>query len=139
MPTFSATLAQAAAVVVAIAFVTFAGLMVHWSLGRTWGLSSHWGGRYEVLPTSLRVADAISFAAFTFGAFVVIGRAWSLDQIASEGFFTAAAWSFVALMGLSGIMNIASSAKWERRLLGPSALVIAALCFIIARSEWTGG
>lgn len=138
MPTFSTELAQVASIPVAIAFALFAGFMVHWALGRAWGLSAHWGGKFEQLPLRLRVMDALSAGIFAFGIYAVIGRAWSLDSLGPERLFTWSAWGFVALLGLSGVMNLASSSRIERYKLGPMALVLAGLCFVIARSEWTG-
>lgn len=138
MPTFSEPIAQTAAVVVSIAFSVIAGFMAHWSLGRTWGLSAHWGGVYRELPVHLRIADALSFCVFVFGAYAVIGRAWSLDKLGSEALFNWSAWGFVALLGLSGVMNLASSSKIERYWLGPLATLLAILCFVVARSEWSG-
>lgn len=139
MPTFSATFAQVAAVVVAISFTCFAGFMAYWASGGKWGLSAHWGGFYKELPMRLRVADALSFGVFLFGAYVAIGRAWSLDSLGSEVLLTRSAFGIAALFGVSGVMNIASSSKVERYALGPFALLLAFLCFAIARSEWSGG
>lgn len=139
MPTFSAELAKTASIIVALALAVFAGFMVHWAVGRTWGLSAHWGGVYKRLPARLRVMDALSFGVFSSGIVVVIGRAWSLDFLGHEGFLTGSTWGFVALLALSGVMNLASSSKIERYWLGPFALVLAVLCFVIARSEWNGG
>ncbi len=41
---------------------------------------------------------------------------------------------FVAVLALSALANLASSSSWERFLNGPIALLVALLCFIVARS-----
>ncbi len=137
MPTVSAPAGQAAAIIAALAFAYFAAASIYWAGGGKRGLSSHWGGKYTELPAGLRVMDAISVSTFVFGIYVVISRAWSLDGLGAEQFLTFAAYGLAALMALSGVMNLASSSYWERRLFGPLALLIGVLCLVIARTEWT--
>ena len=139
MPTFAPGIAQTAAIVVCLAFAFFAALMAFWACGKTWGLSNHWGGRYEELPVGLRVADAAGFFFYLAGIWVAISRAWSLDAIAGEGFLTAFAWVSVALMLGSALANFASPQPVERSVFGPIALVSALLWIVIARGEWVAG
>ena len=139
MPTFAEPLGQVAAVIAAIAFMYFAGASIYWASGGKKGLSAHWGGVYTKLPAGLRVMDAVSAGMFVFGTYAVIGRAWSVDGMGSEQLLTFSAYGLAALMAVSGIMNLASSSYWERHLFGPLALLIGALCFVVSRTEWTGG
>ena len=42
-------------------------------------------------------------------------------------------WALVALLGISGVMNLASESGWENFLLAPVALLLSALCLVVAR------
>ena len=42
-------------------------------------------------------------------------------------------WALVALFGIAGVMNLASESRWENFLLAPVALVLSALCLVVAR------
>ena len=43
-------------------------------------------------------------------------------------------WILVGVLLVGALMNFASSSPWERFLWGPLALVLAVLCFVLARS-----
>jgi len=45
-----------------------------------------------------------------------------------------AAWLVMGVLGLGGLVNLASSSRWERFGWGPFALILAALCSIVARN-----
>jgi hypothetical protein len=44
------------------------------------------------------------------------------------------AWVLVGLLLLGALVNFASRSAWERFLWGPFALLLAVLCFLVARS-----
>lgn len=84
------------------------------------------GGANVVLPTRLRVASAISSVLFWGALYVVLAEGDLFGVDGRSTFLGFAAWFFVAIFGLSGIANIASRSQWERRLMAPLALVLAA-------------
>jgi hypothetical protein len=89
-------------------------------------------GANAVLSPKLRVASAISallfFAALyvvtaTGGLFGVVGRSWPVHV---------ATWAFAAVFALSALANVASHSRWERFLMSPLALVLAACCVVLS-------
>jgi hypothetical protein len=93
-----------------------------------------WGGAEAHLTTALRAGSALSVAFFVLAAAVVLRRAgygvrWVPERLARAG-----AWALVVIMGISAFANLLSQSPWERFLLGPAALVLAALCAVVARA-----
>jgi peptidoglycan/LPS O-acetylase OafA/YrhL len=44
------------------------------------------------------------------------------------------AWGLAVIFALAALMNLASESQWENYLMAPAALVLAALCVIVARA-----
>ncbi len=133
-PTFAAGVARPAAAVAAGVFIAVAGLQLFWAAGGDWGLSAAWGGTYSHLPARLRVASALSAAVLIVGAVIVLTRAGYWASPVPFRVLRWGTWVFVVVLALSALGNLASSSNWERFLNGPIALLVALLCFIVARS-----
>jgi hypothetical protein len=99
--------------------------------GRPYGAAA-FGGMNTVLSSRLRVASAISSALFCSALYVVLGEGGLFGAAGKSTFVNVATWIFVAIFGLSGIANIASRSRWERRLMAPLALLLAACCAVLA-------
>jgi hypothetical protein len=46
-------------------------------------------------------------------------------------------WFLAAAMALGALPNFASQSHWENVILGPLALILGALCFVVARRAAT--
>jgi hypothetical protein len=126
---------RVAAAVAATAFIVVAGCEIYWALGDSRGLSGAWGGNRDHLPVGLRVASAFAAVLLVAGAIIVLGRAryWaSSDRL---GVLRWGTWALVAVMGLSAIVNLASSSSLERFQNGPAAVLLTLLCLVVARSQ----
>ena len=93
-----------------------------------------WGGADAHLTTALRIGSAVSVAFYVVAAAVVLRRAghevpWVSEKLARSG-----TWALVVIMGLSAMANLLSQSPWERFLLGPTAMVLALLCTVVARA-----
>ena len=130
MPTFSESAVQTAAIVIAIAQAGLVVAMAYWASGGQRWLHSHWGGFYDELPIRLRISDAVSGTVFAIGIVVAVVQGWSADP---PGYLTAVAWAFGGLLGISGVMNLASSSKYERYVFAPLAIVLALCWIVVAR------
>ena len=123
------TVAAAAAAVGLLAIAAFqAALALGAPLGR-----AAWGGTRTRLTTGLRVASAIAVVFWSCAAAVVLARAgvdaaFVPDDVARWG-----TWVLVVVLPVGAAMNLASSSPWERFLWAPLALVLAVLCFFVAR------
>ena len=128
------SVARASAIVAASGFVLIAGFQICLALGAPWGRAA-WGGVYDVLPQRLRIASAASATVLVVAALVVLGRAgyWG-GAVIPTGIFRWGVWVLAAAMALSALGNLASSSRWERFLMGPTAVLLALLCLVIALS-----
>jgi cell division protein FtsW (lipid II flippase) len=88
-----------------------------------------WGGAHTHLTTGERIGSAISVFIYLAAILVVRGRAAGRE----ERRYRRGIWALVALFGIAGVMNLASESRWENFLLAPVALVLSALCLVVAR------
>jgi hypothetical protein len=93
------------------------------------------GGGSATLPDGLRVASAVSALLFLAAASVVLFRSGVGGTSSHSAFVRIGIWVFGLIFGVSALANVASSSQWERHLLAPIAVVLAACFVIVARSE----
>jgi hypothetical protein len=123
---------RATAAVAAVGFLTISAFQAALALGAPFGRAA-WGGKSTHLPTGLRVASAVAVAFWALAAAVVLARAgldavFVPDVVARWG-----TWILVLVLPVGAAMNAASSSPWERFLWAPLALVLAVLCYFVAR------
>jgi hypothetical protein len=121
------------AVIAALGCVAIALFQAALALGAPLGRAA-WGGTRSHLPSGLRVASGIAVVFWSFGAAVVLARsgvgATFLPDVAARW----GTWILIVVLAIGAVMNAASSSPWERYLWAPLALVLAVLCFFVARS-----
>lgn len=122
--------ADAAAILAAAGFALLALFQLAVAAGAPFGRAS-WGGAHEgVLPPNLRAASAVAALVWTVAALVVLGR---VDLgLLSGSWLGWAVWVLVGLLVVGVVMNAASRSRWERFGWAPFALVLAALCVVVA-------
>ncbi len=125
-----ARMARIAAVVAAVGFVVVAGYQAFFAFGLEFG-GAAWGG--AGLTTALRLASAVSAMLLVVAALLVLGRAGYWGPRVPSGIFRWGTWVLVIGMILSAFANFASSTAGERYFLGPTALLLALLCLVVAR------
>jgi len=109
------------------------GLQVGLATGRVSGRMA-WGGRFETLPRSHRVASAVAALLMLVLAWVLLERAGVVDVVGSNAVIAGAAWAVTLLFLLSTVGNLASSSAQERRLGIPVATALVILSCIVAYS-----
>jgi hypothetical protein len=88
-----------------------------------------WGGTQAQLSTAQRVGSAASVAFYLLAILVVRRRA--AGRV--ERRYRWATWGLVGILGLSALLNAASNSPWEKYVLAPVALALAASCAVVAR------
>ena len=88
-----------------------------------------WGGADAHLTTVERVGSAVSVFFYLAAIVVVRGRAAGREQ----RHYRWGIWALAVILGIAGVANLASGSRWENFLLAPIALVLAALCVVVAR------
>lgn len=90
-----------------------------------------WGGQHEVLPTSLRIASAISVALYALFAAVMLQAADALSVLPDD-VVGAGIWLLAGYFLLGVAMNAASRSRPERLVMTPVALALAVVCTALA-------
>jgi hypothetical protein len=89
-----------------------------------------WGGTHAQLATGQRFGSAVS--VLFYAAAIIIVRRRAAGR--AERRYRWGAWGLVVIFALSALTNLASQSHWENYLMAPVALVLAALCTIVARA-----
>jgi hypothetical protein len=128
-PTQTVRLAALAAV---IGFAAIAGFELALAAGAPLGHAA-WGGAHAQLSTAERIASGIAVVAWTSAALIVLGRAglWSAGK--RTLLFRRGTWFLVAASAVAALANFASHSRYENLIFGPLALLLTALCTIVAR------
>ena len=92
-----------------------------------------WGGTETQLPPALRIGSALSAIFYLLATAVILRRAGYRVRLVSEKLARSGAWALVVVLSLSAVGNLISQSLWERFLMGPLGLVLATLCFSVAR------
>jgi hypothetical protein len=122
-------------IIAAVGFGVLAAFQLAIALGAPFGRAS-WGGSHPAeLPIELRVASGVAVGVYVFAALIILGRGGVVISPLSGGVVRWGAWIIAGLTAVGSLMNFASPSDWERFLWGPFALVLAVLCFLVARSE----
>ena len=88
----------------------------------------------EPSPPGLRVASGIAVGFWSLAAAVVLARSGVVATFLPDVVARWGTWILVVVLAIGAVMNAASSSPWERYLWAPLALVLAVLCFFVARA-----
>jgi hypothetical protein len=91
-----------------------------------------WGGQHRVLPARLRVGSVVSILVYGLIAAVVLHRAGLASTPLPDGFVTGATWTIAGYFLIGVGLNLASRNPAERAVMTPVALVLCALCLVVA-------
>jgi hypothetical protein len=125
-----------AAVVAAIGLIGLAIFQLALALGAPLGRAA-WGGSHTYLPVGLRVASGVAVLFWVLMALMVLRRGGYRVRPFSLPVSRVGTWVLVGVLSLGALANLASRSPWERFGWGPVALILAVLCLVVARGEWT--
>jgi hypothetical protein len=123
---------RTAAIAAAIGFIAIVAFQAALALGAPLGRAA-WRGAHVQLPIKLRIASAFAVAFWGLASLIVMGRAGLQVVPLPSAFLRWGTWILVGLLPLGALMNFASRSPWERFLWGPVALILSALCLMVAR------
>ena len=125
---------EAAAIAAAVLLVGLALFQLALAGGAPLGRAA-WGGAHPgTLPTHLRIASGAAVPVWLFVALLVLSRAGLGPLTLPENLARWGVWVACGLLLLGTLANLASSSAWERFFWAPYALILAGLCFVVARS-----
>ncbi len=115
-----------------LATLAFAGMIVFQAAlaaGARLG-DAAWGGAHAQLTAGQRVGSTVS--VLFYAAAIIIVRRRAAGR--AERRYRWGTWGLAVVFALASLMNLASESRWENYLMAPVALVLAALCVIVART-----
>lgn len=115
----------------AVGFIFVAGYQLLLALGVAFS-GAAWGG--AVLTPTLRLASAISAIVLGLAALILVGRVGYWGSRLPAAIFRWGTWVLIVGMAMSALANFSSHTSAERFFLGPSALLLALLCFAATRA-----
>ena len=127
-----------AAAVAAIGFVGLGLFQLLLASGAPLGHAA-WGGDSADLSSAQRAGSAVSVAFYAAGCLAVLSRVGVASRPRSRVATRRGPWCLAVVLGVAALANFASQSRWESYVLGPLALVLAALCVVVARTPEPDG
>jgi hypothetical protein len=120
-------------VLAATGFAALACFQATLAAGAPWGHAA-WGGENANLSAAQQSASGLAALVYVAAALIVLGRAGIIWPARSHtALFRWGTWFLGVALALGGVPNFASQSRWENFVFGPLALVLAALCIVVAR------
>jgi hypothetical protein len=124
-------------VLAAIGFASLAVFQAALAAGAPWGHAA-WGGADAYLSAGQRGASAVAAVIYVAATLIVLCRAGIIwPGRSNAALFRRGTWFFAVAMAIGAVPNFASQSRWENVIFGPLALVLAALCIVVARAATT--
>lgn len=123
-----------AGIVVTAVFFCISSFQAALALGAPLGKAA-WGGASSEISRNLRCGSAMAVFVWMWAAGVVYQRAGFGDLNMSDALVKKAMWVLAYLMCVGCALNFASRSSIERWIWGPTTLVLAVGCFILACSN----
>jgi hypothetical protein len=116
-----------------IAVVLFTGMSIFQLLlvlGLPYGRLAY-GGKYEKLPSKMKITSLIGIVIFIFASLSVLERAEIIIIFNNLMFVTVFVWIIAVYLAFITFMNAVSKSKWEKLIMTPISLTLAICCFIV--------
>jgi hypothetical protein len=116
-----------------IAVVLFTGMIVFQLLlvlGLPFGHLAY-GGKYEKLPSKMKIVSLVGIVIFIFAILSVLERAGIIIIFNNPMFVTVFVWIIAIYLVFNTLMNAISKSKWEKLIMTPISLILAICCFIV--------
>ena len=116
-----------------IAVVLFTGMIVFQLLlvlGLPFGHLAY-GGKYEKLPSKMKIVSLVGIVIFIFAILSVLERAGIIIIFNNPMFVTVFVWIIAIYLAFNTLMNAISKSKWEKLIMTPISLILAICCFIV--------
>jgi len=117
-----------------IAVVIFAGMSVFQlllALGLPLGKLAY-GGKYEKLPTNMRIMSLVAIGIFAMGSISVLERAGMITVFNIPIFTLVVVWVIAVYLAFNTLLNAVSKSKQEKLIMTPLSLILSICCFIVA-------
>ena len=116
-----------------IAVVLFTGMSIFQLLlvlGLPFGRLAY-GGKYEKLPSKMKIISIVGIVIFIFASLSVLERAEIIIIFNNLMLVMVFVWIIAVYLAFITLMNAISKSKWEKLIMTPISLTLAICCFIV--------
>jgi len=120
-----------AAIIAVVLFAVMSIIQLLLALGLPYGRLA-FGGKYEKLPTRMRIFSVIAIIIFVFASISILERAGIIIIFNNPIFIAVFIWIIAIYLAFNTLLNAISKSKWEKVIMTPISLILAICCFIVA-------
>ena len=120
-----------AAIIAVAIFVVISVIQLLLAIGLPLGKLA-FGGKYEKLPTNMRIMSIVSIGIFTVASIAILERAGLLIIFNIPIFTLVFVWIIAIYLAFNTMLNIMSKSKQEKLIMTPLSLISSIFCFIVA-------
>jgi len=120
-----------AAIIAVVIFIVISVLQLLLALGLPLGKLAY-GGKYEKLPTNMRIMSLVAIGIFTLGSITVLERAGIITIFNNPIFTLVVVWVIAIYLAFNTLINAISKSKPEKLIMTPLSLILSICCFIVA-------
>jgi hypothetical protein len=120
-----------AALVTVVIFAVVSIIQLLLALGLPLGKLAY-GGKYERLPTNMRIMSIVALGIFVLASISVLERAGIITIFNNPIFTVVVVWFIAVYLALNTLLNALSKSKKEKLIMTPLSLIAAICCFIVA-------
>jgi len=91
-----------------------------------------YGGKYERLPTNMRIMSLVAIGIFALGSISVLERAGMITVFNNLILTLVIVWIIAIYLAFNTLLNAISKSKQEKLIMTPLSLILAICCFIVA-------
>ncbi|MBY9008809.1 MAG: hypothetical protein KGD74_02975 [Candidatus Lokiarchaeota archaeon] len=123
-----------AAIIAVVVFVVMSVFQLLLALGLPLGKLAY-GGKYEKLPTNMRIMSLVAIGIFALGSISVLERAGIITIFNDPIFTLVVVWVIAVYLAFNTLLNAIWKSKQEKLIMTPLSLISAICCFIVAILE----
>ena len=120
-----------AAIIAVAVFVVVSIIQLLLALGLPLGKLAY-GGKYEKLPTNMRIMSIVVIGIFALGSFSVLERVGIITILNNPIFTLIVVWIIAVYLAFNTLLNAVSKSKQEKLIMTPLSLISAICCFLVA-------
>ncbi len=120
-----------AAIITVVVFGVISVFQLLLALGLPLGKLAY-GGKYEKLPTNMRIMSIVAIGIFALGAISVLEQAGIITVFNNPIFTLVVVWIIAIYLAFNTLLNAISKSKQEKLIMTPLSLISAICCFLVA-------
>ena len=120
-----------AAIIAVAIFVVVSIIQLLLALGLPLGKLAY-GGKYEKLPTKMRIMSLVAIGIFALGSISVLEQVAIITIFNNPIFTLVVVWIIAVYLAFNTLTNAISKSKREKLIMTPLSLISAICCFIVA-------